>query len=90
MAKKITNNELKLEELSISPSKLKNIKLGFNEDAFLLMFNCDKEHDDIAEYAVSIPTKELKKIIFNLYQIGNHYEEQYGNKIGFSSEKEEV
>lgn len=65
---------------------LENLRVGFNEEDFLLVFN--SENEDLSDgYALAIPAEIMAEIVDGLYSSGLEYQATLGKSIGFK-EKE--
>lgn len=65
---------------------LENLRVGFNEEDFLLVFNA--ENEDLSDgYALTIPAEIMAEIVDGLYSSGLEYQAMLGKSIGFK-EKE--
>lgn len=74
--------EIKKEEVH----NLENLRVGFNEEDFLLVFNA--KNDDLSDgYVLSIPAEVMAEIIDGFYSAGLEYQDNFGKFIGFK-EKE--
>lgn len=65
---------------------LESLRVAFNEKAFLLIFNAEKE-DGSDGYMLSIPAERMLEIVEGFYASGVEYQKNFGKNIGFE-EKE--
>ncbi len=72
----------KADEKEINICDLKAVKIGFNENDFLLMLNCME--DDCGDgYAVTIPIDAMKQITDGFIACGKEYQKEFNKDIGF-------
>ncbi len=87
-------NEFKEESLEIKANVIKKIRLGFNEEAFLLILgyqeNINTDEEKLQEFAAQIKPASILKLIEGLFDCGRAYQNKYGIDIGFGDAKEEL
>lgn len=68
-------------ELAKKPILIKNMAIGYDEDIFLLGFNCNK--DEVPEESYIIPAERLKDIVGILFEAGTMFQKETNVDIGF-------
>ena len=63
--------------------KINSMSIGFNEKAFLLVFNADQDGENGEAYA--IPVNFVEKVVKGLIDCGQEYQKLYGKNIGFDT-----
>ena len=81
--------EIILDEV---PSRISRIGLGYNEDDFILLINCNDPTDESKAkdmFAATFPPSYIQKLIKSLFEIGKQYQKEFGKDIGFGDIEEE-